>query len=224
MEINRHVKIAPSLLCMDFLEVRRQISSLNKVADLYHFDVIDNHFAPTFGLPFEFLIQVKEIATLPIDVHLMSEHVEEIVERLIKIHVDMITIHIESVVSNAFRVIGKMRQAGVKVGVAINPISALENLNYILAIADKITVMTFDPGIAGQELVQVTLEKVAKLATMKKANSYSFDIEVDGACNERNFSRMRAAGANQFVVGASGLFGLDKDIEIAWEKMKIFIE
>ncbi len=208
---------------MDFLEVGKQIAALNKLADLYHFDIIDNHFAPAFGLPFEFLVTVKEIATLPIDVHLMSENVEELVERLIQLHVDVITIHIESVASNAFRVIGKIKEAGIRVGIAINPISPLENLNYILAIADKITVMTFDPGIAGQELVEVTLEKVAQVATIKKAQPYFFDIEVDGSCNARNFSRMKAAGANQFVIGTSGLFSLDKDIEIAWEKMRMFI-
>jgi D-allulose-6-phosphate 3-epimerase len=223
MEIARQIKIAPSLLCMDFLEVGKQIRALNKLADLYHLDIIDNHFAPAFGLPFEFLVSVKEIATLPIDVHLMAESVEKIVERLIQLRVDMITIHIESVASNAFRVIGKIKEAGIKVGIAINPISPLEHLDYILAIADKITVMTFDPGIAGQDLVDVTLEKVAKLATIKNMKPYSFDIEVDGSCNERNFPRMKAAGANQFVVGTSGLFSLSEDIEIAWEKMKMFI-
>jgi D-allulose-6-phosphate 3-epimerase len=142
MEIARPIKIAPSLICLDFLEVGKQIRTLNKLADLYHFDIIDNHFAPAFGLPIELLISLKEIETLPIDVHLMAENVEKIVERLIQLEVDTITIHIESVASNAFRVIGKIKKAGIKVGIAINPISALEHLNYILAIADKITVMT----------------------------------------------------------------------------------
>lgn len=205
---------------MNFLEMGKQIRALNKLADLYHFDIMDNHFAPSFGLPIEFLISLKKIATLPIDVHLMVEDVENVVERLIQLEVDMITIHIEGVVSNAFRVIEKIKKAGIKVGVAINPITPLEHLNYITTIADKITIMTFDPGTAGQELVTVTLTKVLKLAKIKKNNSYSFDIEVDGSCNERNFQKMKNAGANQFVVGTSGLFSLDDDIEIAWEKMK----
>jgi len=217
------IKIAPSLICMDFLEVGKQINALNKLANLYHFDIIDNHFAPTFGLPLEYLISLKKVATLPIDVHLMAENVEKISEQLVQIDVDMITLHIESIVSNAFRVIGKIKDAGIKVGIAINPITPIENLAYVIPTVDKIAVLTFDPGMAGQKLVSITLDKVSKLVEIKRVNSYSFDIEVDGSCNERNFQKMKKAGANQFVVGTSGLFSLDKDIEIAWGKMKEYM-
>jgi D-allulose-6-phosphate 3-epimerase len=217
------IRIAPSLICADFLEIGKQIRKLNNLADVYHCDVIDNHFAPAFGLPIEFLLKVKEIATLPIDVHLMVNNVEEVVERVIPLELDMITIHIEGVASTAFRVIEKIKEAGMKVGIAINPVSPLENLRYVMAIADKVTIMTFDPGIPGQELVDGTLGKVFDLATIKSEKSYSFDIEVDGSCNERNFKKMKTAGANQFVIGTSGLFSLDEDIESAWQKMKMYI-
>lgn len=218
------IKIAPSLICMDFLEIGKQINSLNKLADLFHYDIIDNHFAPTFGLPFEFLISIKKIVLLPIDVHLMVDNVENVTDQLVRVNVDMITLHIESIISNAFRVIGKIKDAGIKVGIAINPITPLENLQYIMPIVDKIAILTFDPGMAGQKLVSITLDKVSKLAEIKKNSEYSFDIEVDGSCNERHFMKMKNAGANQFVVGASGLFCLNKDIEIAWKKMKEYME
>jgi D-allulose-6-phosphate 3-epimerase len=217
------IKIAPSLICMDFLEIGRQISALNKMADVYHCDIIDNHFAPTFGLPIEYLISIKTIATLPIDVHLMAENVEKITEQLIQVEVNMITLPIECITSNAFRVIGKIKDAGIKFGIAINPITPIENLKYVMTIVDKITVLTFDPGIAGQKIVDITLNKVSRLAEIKKDNLYSFTIEVDGSCNERNFLKMKNAGANQFVVGTSGLFSLDKDIGIAWKKMKEYM-
>lgn len=208
---------------MDFLEVGKQISALNYLADVYHFDIIDNYFAPSFGLPYEFLLSIKEVVTLPIDVHLMVNNVENISEQLIQIKVDMITLHIESIVSNAFRVIEKIKEAGINVGIAINPITPLENLNYILPIVNKISVLTFDPGFAGQKLVEITLDKVSKLSKIKNDKNYTFNIEVDGSCNERNFSRMRQAGANQFVVGTSGLFSLDRNIEIAWRNMKKYM-
>lgn len=216
-------KIAPSLVCMDLLDVKKQICELNLLADLYHCDIIDGRFAPTFGLPFEFLISLKEIAALPIDVHLMVENVEKTAEQLIGLNVDMITLPIEGIVSNAFRVIDKIKDANIKVGVAINPITPIQNLQYILPVIDKVTVLTFDPGIAGQKMVPVTLDKVMKLSQYKKENQNSFDIEVDGSCNKKNYSKMKEVGANQFVVGTSGLFSLDKNITVAWEKMKDYM-
>lgn len=224
MEIKtRNIKIAPSLICMDFLEIGKQIFALNKLADSYHCDISDNHFAPTFGLPLEYLISLKKIATLPIEVHLVADNLEKTVEQLLQIEVNTISIHIESIAFNAFRLIEKIKVAGIKVGIVINPITPTENLNYVLSVADKITVMTFDPGMAGQKLVEVTLEKVSKLLEIKKANGYAFDLEVDGSCNEKNFHKMLDAGANQFVVGTSGLFSLDNDIESAWSKMKKYM-
>ena len=153
----------------------------------------------------------------------MTENVEKVTEQLVQIDVDMISLHIESIISNAFRVIGKIKDAGIKVGIVINPITPIENLTYIMPIVDKIAILTFDPGMAGQKLVDVTLDKVSKLSEIKRAHAYSFSIEVDGSCNEKNFLKMQKAGANQFVVGTSGLFSLDKDIDIAWEKMKEYM-
>ena len=217
------IKIAPSLICMDFLQIGKHIGDLNELADLYHCDIIDGHFAPAFGLPLEFIICLKKAATLPIDAHLMVENVEKVSDQLVQVGVDIITLPIEAVVSNVFRIVYKIKDAGIKVGIAINPITPIENLNYVLSVVDKITILTFDPGIAGQKLVSVTLDKVSKLTEIKRDKAYSFDIEVDGSCNEKNFQKMRNAGANQFVVGTSGLFCLDNDIEVAWQKMKRYM-
>jgi len=209
---------------MDFFDLMHQITSLNNLADLYHFDIIDNHFAPWFGLPIELLISLKKVATLPIDVHLIVDSVEPSVEKLIQHKPETITIHIEGLTSNAFRVIQKIRDTKIKVGIAINPITPIENLNYILPLIDKVTIMTFDPGMAGQKLVDITLKKVSELSAKKVTNKLSFDIEVDGSCNEQNFQNMFNAGANQFVLGTSGLFSLDKNIEVAWNKMEKYIK
>lgn len=220
MEVNeRNIKISSSVICMDFFDLKHQITSLNNLADLYHFDIIDNHFAPWFGLPFELLISLKKVATLPIDVHLIVDSVEQSVEKLIQNKPEMITIHIESITSNAFRIIHRIQDAKIKVGVAINPITPIENLNYVLPFLDKVTIMTFDPGMAGQKFVDITLNKISELSTIKATNKFSFDIEVDGSCNKQNFQNMFNAGANQFVLGTSGLFSLDNNIEVAWNKM-----
>jgi len=223
MALWNDIKIAPSLICMDFLNVEKQITALNKLADVYHFDIIDNHFTKTFGLPLEFLSSIKKVVTVPIDVHLMVDDVEQVVEKLIFMKVNMITLPIENIVSNAFRLIRRIKEANIKVGFAINPITPIENLNYVLDIADKISVMTFDPGVAGQQLVEITLSKISTLAAQKKDNKFLFEIEADGSCNDVNFAKMVNAGITQCVVGSSGLFSLDNDIENAWGKMKNYM-
>jgi D-allulose-6-phosphate 3-epimerase len=208
---------------MNVLEVGRQIGILNKLADSYHCDIIDNHYAPWFGLPMEFLLQVKAISSLPIDVHLMVEDVERTTEMLLEVGADVVTIPIERIANNAFRVMARARMAGAKIGIAMNPITPVESIKYVLPTVDKVTVLMFDPGISGQRLVDITLSKVSVLAEVRRVNGYEYDIEVDGSCNKENFKRMLSSGANQFVVGKSGLFGLDHDIDIAWQKMKEYM-
>jgi D-allulose-6-phosphate 3-epimerase len=208
---------------MNFLEVGRQIAALNRLADSYHFDIMDCHFANSFGLPLEFLRQIKSVSSLPIDVHLMVEDVERTVQELLNIGVGTITFPIETVSSNAFSLISRVKSAATNVGIAVNPVTPIEHLKYVLPLIDKVTVMTFDPGVSGQKLVEITLTKVTSLVELRKINDYKYDIEVDGSCNKANFKNMFAAGANQFVVGSSGLFRLHNDIEMAWRKMKEYM-
>jgi D-allulose-6-phosphate 3-epimerase len=219
------MRISPSLICMSFLAVRDQILKLNSLADSYHVDVSDGHFVPAFGLPLEYLRSIREVATLPIDVHLMIDatHVEHVVAQLIDMRPHTVTMHVEVITCTAFRLIEALKNAGIRVGIAINPVTPIDSLRYLLPIANKITVLTFDPGFAGQRFVPVTLSKIAELAAMRAANGHSFEIEVDGSCNASTFAQIRDAGATQCVVGTSGLFSLDNDIARAWIKMGAYM-
>jgi D-allulose-6-phosphate 3-epimerase len=167
---------------------------------------------------------LKDVSLLPIDVHLMVENVARTADAILGIGVGMITVPIEGISNNAFSLISRIKDSGIKVGVAVNPVTPVNKLQYVLPIVDKVTVLMFDPGVAGQKIVNVTLTKVAALAETRKLNCYSYDIEVDGSCNKENFKKMLGVGATQFVVGASGLFKLDSDIEIAWQKMKEYMD
>lgn len=217
------LKISPSLLCMNFLAVGQQICVLNDVADSYHCDVIDNDFAPLFGFSMEMLQQIKAIAAIPLDAHLMVRDVERTTEMVLAAGADVVTVPIEGIANNAFRVFSRVRAAGAKVGVSINPITPLESLQLALPAVDKVTVLMFDPGAAGQRLVDGTLGKVCRLVELRNACGAHFDIELDGSCNRENFRRMACLGADQLVVGRSGLFRLDDDIETAWRKMKEYM-
>lgn len=219
------MRISPSLICMSFLAVRDQILKLNSLADSYHVDISDGHFVPAFGLPLEYLHSIKEVATLPIDVHLMIDgaHVERVVAQLSDIRPHVVTMHVEAITCTAFRVIETLKNAGIRIGIAINPVTPIDSLRYLIPMANKITVLTFDPGFAGQRFVPGTLSKIAELAATRAANGRSFDIEVDGSCNASTFAQVRDAGATQCVVGTSGLFSLANDIESAWIKMEAYM-
>lgn len=217
------IRIAPSLICMNLLEVRQQIAVLNSLADVYHCDVMDNHCARWFGLPIEFLRQLKSVATVPIDVHLLVDDVEGAAESLFEIGVDMLTLPVEKLGTSGFRVMGRARAAGARIGVSLNPFTPLESLRHCLPELEKVTVLMFDPGRPGQTLVNGMFAKVRALVEMRVATGLNFAVEVDGSCNEANFRKMKSAGADQFVVGTSGLFRLDPDIRVAWEKMKAYM-
>jgi D-allulose-6-phosphate 3-epimerase len=218
------IKIAPSLICMDLLQVGEQIQTLNGCADVLHCDMSDDHFAPALGLPLDFLRAIRTIATIPVDVHLMLEHVAKAVEEILPVGAGMITLPLEGITSNAFRIIRRIRDAGVGVGVALNPATPIENLKCVLPSVDKVTVLMFDPGVAGQSLVPVTLEKVSALARLRQAMAGTFVIEVDGSCNAKNFGAMKNVGADQYVVGTSGLFSLDRDLGRAWRLMNDYMQ
>jgi D-allulose-6-phosphate 3-epimerase len=219
------MRISPSLICMSFLAIRDQILKLNSLADSYHVDISDGHFVPAFGLPLEYLRSIREVATVPIDVHLMIDaaHVERVVSQLINMQPHIVTVHVEAITCTAFRVIETLKNAGIQVGIAINPVTSIDSLRYLTPIVNKITILTFDPGMAGQRFVPGTLGKIAELAAMRAVNGLSFDIEVDGSCNAGTFTQIRDAGATQCVVGTSGLFSLDGDIESAWTKMEAYM-
>ena len=209
---------------MNLLEAGREISVLDNLADCYHYDLIDNHCAPSLGLPLEFLLQIRSVSSLAVDIHLMVEDVEGMATTLLGIGVDMITIPVEQITSNAFRLIAQVKAGGARVGIALNPITPVESLLYILPTIDKVTVLTVDPGLIGQSFIPITLNKLSSLVKIRESNGYDYDIEVDGSCNEANYISMLNSGANQFVVGTSGLFSLDKNIEIAWQKMKNYMD
>jgi D-allulose-6-phosphate 3-epimerase len=217
-------KIAPSLICMDLLRAGEQVSILNTLAHSYHCDIADNHFAPMFGLPIEFIVRLREISTLSIDVHLMVNNVDAVLDRIISTGVNSITVHIESMQSNGFRLLRKIKDSGLRAGVAINPVTPINHLSHVIGILDKVTIMTVDPGMAGQRFIEQTVEKIGAIAELKRVGGFDWELEVDGGCNEKTFKYLSEYKIDRFVVGASGLFNLNPDLRVAWGLMKSYME
>ena len=215
----KKMMLSPSLMCMDLISMKEQVEILNERADFYHVDIMDGHFVKNITLSPFFVSNLKRISKLPIDVHLMTEYPDDYIEELAKSGADYICPHAETINKDAFRIINKIKGFGCKAGIVLNPATPIEWIKYYIHLLDKITVMTVDPGFAGQPFIPEMLDKIKELKELKEKNGYNYLIEVDGSCNERTFDILTEAGAEVLIVGSSGLFNLDSDLPKAWDKM-----
>ncbi len=215
----KKIKFSPSLMCMDLTKFKEQVDILNERADFYHIDIMDGHFVKNITLSPFFVEQLNKISKIPIDVHLMTEYPGDYIEELGRVGATYISPHAETINKDAFRIINKIKEVGCKVGIVLNPATPVDCLKYYIHLVDKITVMTVDPGFAGQPFIPEMLDKIKELKKLKEEKRYSYIIEIDGSCNERTFKKLVSAGAEVLIVGTSGLFNLDENLIEAWNKM-----
>jgi D-allulose-6-phosphate 3-epimerase len=214
---------SPSLMCMDLTKFNEQITALNSRASLYHVDIMDGHYVKNITLSPFFIEQLKKISTIPVDVHLMCEHPEDIIPMCLDAGADYISFHPETANNKIFRLIHQIHGAGKKAGVVLNPATAIESIYEYIHLLDKITIMSVDPGFAGQKFIPETLTKIKRLIQYREQHNLHFLTEIDGSCNEKTFHQVAQSGVDIFIIGTSGLFGLASDICEAWDIMlKIF--
>jgi D-allulose-6-phosphate 3-epimerase len=212
-------KFSPSLMCMNLLKLEEQITFMNQKAAFYHVDIMDGHYVKNITLSPYFISQIRDIATIPIDAHLMAEQPSDFIEMILEAGADMISPHAETINREAFRIINMIKDRGRKVGIVLNPATPLEYIKHYIHLLDKITILTVDPGFAGQRFIPEMLDKIKEAKELKNKYGYSYLIEVDGSCNKKTFKALKEAGAEVFILGSSGLFNNDPDIEKAWEMM-----
>lgn len=218
------VLISPSLMCMDLTKFKEQIEFLDQKVAYFHIDIMDGHYVPNLTLSPFFVSQVKKLATKPLDCHLMVTHPENYIDDLAKAGCNMITLHVETISGQAFRLIEKIQRLGMKVGIIFNPETPIEKAKYYLHKADKVTVLTVDPGFAGQSFIPEMLEKVAELKLFRETHQLNYEIEIDGSCNPKTYEILINAGADVLIVGSSGLFNNSDNIVEAWDMLEREIE
>jgi D-allulose-6-phosphate 3-epimerase len=213
-----------SLMCLDYLRIKEQIEILNHRADYYHIDIMDGHFCKNITLSPDFIKAIKSIARLPLEVHLMTEYPNDFIDLVNIAGADLIAPHAETINVDAFRVINKIKSLGKKAGVVLNPATPLEYIKHYIGHLDQVTIMTVDVGYAGQPFITEMLDKIQLCKKWKEIYGYSYKIEIDGSCNKQTFKRLYDAGAEEFVLGSSGLFNLDNDVDNAYAKMLAFFK
>ncbi len=199
------VKIAPSLLAADFLNLKEELKKLeqNKV-DLIHFDVMDGTFVPNISFANPILKQVKSATNIPIDVHLMIDRPHRYIEEFAK-YADFLGFHYESG-SDVADTLKKIKNCGAKTCLTIKPCTKPEQIFEFLPLCDMVLVMSVEPGFGGQSFMPESLDKVKALRAEINNNGYNTLIEIDGGINEETAPLAIKAGVDVLVAG-SYLFG-----------------
>jgi len=199
---NKNVKIAPSILSADFLNLEKEIIEIqNAGADILHLDVMDGHFVPnlTFGLPI--IEKIKKSAKIPLDVHLMVTNPELYLKRLGKMGIDYVSIQQETVF-HLHRQIRILKDYNIKAGVALNPATPVSTIFPILEELDFVLIMSVNPGFGGQSFLPLVYDKIAKLKEAAARQNPQLEIEVDGGVNNLNAPELIAAGVDILVAGS----------------------
>ena len=206
----RQCRIAPSILSADFARLGQEVSDvIAGGADWIHFDVMDNHYVPNLTVGPLVLKAIRPYASVPVDVHLMVEPVDELVPAFAKAGADIITFHCEAS-RHVDRTLQLIRDHGLKAGLVFNPATPLTYLDYELDRLDVVLLMSVNPGFGGQSFIDSTLEKNsqvrARIDRYEEETGRRIALEVDGGIKPTNIAKVAAAGADTFVAG-SAVFG-----------------
>lgn len=215
----RQIQLSPSLMTMNLNHFNEEIEFLNDKVNSYHIDIMDGHFVPNISLSPWFIEQVRRISDVPMSAHLMVTDPTFWVQQLIDIKCEAICMPAEVMDGVAFRLIDQIHQAGLKAGMVLNPETPISTLAPYLDELDKVTIMTVDPGFAGQRFLTEMLKKITDLRQLKNDNGYHYEIEMDGSTNKAHWKLLSDANPDIYIIGHSGLFGLQDHIADSWKQM-----
>lgn len=207
------IKIAPSLLASDFSDLRNEIKSISS-ADYLHVDVMDGLFVPNIGIGLPTVESIAKVSEIPMDVHLMITRPQNYVEAFAKAGAKILSFHVESD-CDIDECIAKIKAAGVKPALVINPGTGLEEVLPRLKDLYMVLVMTVQPGFGGQKCREECFEKVRILREEIEKRGLSVHIEVDGGITAENAPKAIAAGADILVAGSSVFKATDRNAAIA---------
>ncbi len=202
------VEISTSILNVDSEKSMKIFYDLETAhTDYFHIDVMDGKFveADTTAKMEKYSEYLNHITLIPLDVHLMVENVREYVDKFLVFKPNTITFQIEALKTKqeVIDTIKYIQSNNCKTGIAIKPNTKLEEITEYLSYLHQVIIMTVEPGKGGQELIESTIDKIAKLKKYIEENNIDIDIEADGGINTDNVEKVKQAGANIIVAGTA---------------------
>jgi len=215
------VKIAPSILSADIMNLERDVRAAEKAgADAFHIDMMDGNFVPNMSFSPDVVAGMRRVTDKPLDIHMMMENPDAYVKPVIDAGANTVLIHAEST-QHIYRSIELVKSYGAKAGVVVNPGTPLETVKELFPIIDRILVMTVNPGFGGQKFIPGMTKKIQRLDQLRQtAADDNFDIEVDGGVNAETIKQCAKAGADIFVAGSYLFDGNDADLEERIAKLR----
>lgn len=200
------VRIAPSILSGNFLNLEPDIRMVNKNADLIHIDVMDGSFVPNISFGFPVVEAIAKAVTVPMDVHLMIVNPDKYVGRFAKTGAEMISFHLEAADQagkDPRDIIAQIKSFGVKAGLVINPDIPVERLFPYIDDVDFFLIMSVFAGFGGQKFIPESIDRIKTLKAEMDRRGVLKDIEVDGGVSASNARILAEAGATILVAGSS---------------------
>jgi len=195
------VRINPSILAADFANFERELGRIS-TADLVHVDIMDNHFVPNLTFGPAMTERLQELATIPLDVHLMIDDPDRWAPGYAELGAYSVTFHAEAA-ADAVALARKLRDIGARAGIALKPGTDVEPYLDLLPEFDQVLVMTVEPGFGGQSFIESTMPKLQKLRTAVAASGLDVWLQVDGGITEETIVIAAENGADTFVAGSS---------------------